>query len=333
MSTSTEPITFSDLQSDFLARIGASSNSTSTAMAKKQINIALVNMHNNPGSKFPWAERRGVLITHAPYSTGTVDIAAATRTTVSGTTTLWNTAVTGFGFNNARIGGKMTFSGLTEVYEVSAIGSDTAITLSSVYTGDALTAATYQYFEDEYALAADFLRFVDLRKFSDEMNIPLIGRSEFRRSFPRNDITGKPRVATTYTLDFSGSTTPVVKVVLHPYPDDEYSIPYWYVSSYLGVTSAGTRQRNLSGDTDEPIVPREKRYGITLYALFEYYRDYKDDIQRAQECYREYQVLMGRFLNDDDRGADKARFMVRKRGSYHKQRFDVGNRFDEILDR
>ena len=333
MSHTTEPITFLDLYGDFADRMRMSSNSTSTIIAKRAINTALVNMHNHPASKFPWAERRATLITHAPYSTGTVDIAAATRTTVSGTSSLWNTAVTGFGFNNARIGGKMTFNGLTEVYEVSAVGGDTSITLASVYTGDALTTATYQYFEDEYALAADFLRFVDLRKFSEEMDIPLIGRSEFRRSYPRNDVSGKPRRATTYTLDFSGSTTPVTKVVLHPYPDDEYSIPYWYVSSYLAVTSAGVRQRSLSSDTDEPIVPREKRYGILLYALYEYYRDFKDDVTRSQDCYREYTQLMQRFLGELDRGTDKPQFIVRKRREYHRQRYSTDTRFDEILDR
>ena len=333
MSTSTEPVTFSDLQTDFMSRAGIASNATSLVLAKRALNTSLVNMHQSPGSKYPWAERRGTLITHAPYSDGTVDIAAATRTTVAGTTTLWNTAVTGFGFNNARVGGKMTFNGLTEVYEVSAVTNDTSITLGSVYTGDALTTATYIYFEDEYALAADFLRFVDLRKFSEEMNIPLIGRSEFRRNFPRNDTSGKPRCATTYTLDFSGSTTPVVKVVLHPYPDDEYSIPYWYCSSYLAVTSAGVRQRSLVDDSDEPIVPREKRYSIVLYALYEYYRDYKDDLTRSGECYREFVDLMVRYLGEHDRGADKPQFIVRKRRDLRRQRYSTDSRFDEILDR
>src|SRR5258706_301059 len=85
-----------------------------------------------------------------------MQIATSARTTVTGSSTLWNTAVTGMGFNNARVGGKMRFD-TTDVYTVSTVGSDTAITLASRYIGDsALSGSTYSYFEDEYALAADY---------------------------------------------------------------------------------------------------------------------------------------------------------------------------------
>src|SRR3990167_7982437 len=155
MSATTEVITFSDIYTDIINRTRASSgNAATVVLAKRYANQALVDMHRVPGNKFSWAHRPAILITHAPYTTGTVSIAAATRTTVTGSSTLWNTAVTGFGFNNARVGGKMTFSGSNDVHEVTAVTSDRLITISPQWVGSALSAATYVYFEDEYALAS-----------------------------------------------------------------------------------------------------------------------------------------------------------------------------------
>src|SRR3990167_3862389 len=239
MGVATQPTTLSDLRVSLLSKVrdvggtGTNANSVSiNDMANAALNEALQDININPNVMPYWLNRPGVLITHAHYSTGTVSITSATsRTAVVGASTLWNTAVTGFGFNNARVGGKMKFAGLNEILEVSAIGSDTAMTLASNYTGADLSAATYTYFEDEYALASDFDKPVDARMFSTDLDIRFIGPIEFRRCFARNDLSGKPRVATLIPLTFSSNTTARYRLVLHPYPDDEYSIPYDFVTS------------------------------------------------------------------------------------------------------
>jgi hypothetical protein len=84
--------------------------------AKSLLNEANQDMHRE---RQWWAERRDRLELHASYTTGTVAIALADRTTVTGTDTLWNTTVTGMGVTNAIAGGKMTFAGSTDVYTVS----------------------------------------------------------------------------------------------------------------------------------------------------------------------------------------------------------------------
>ena len=272
-----------------------------------------------------------MLITHAPYTTGTVSITAAARTTVTGASTLWNTAVTGFGFNNARIGGKMVFSGLSEIYDVSAVGSDTAITLANRYTGAALSGASYTYFEDEYALAADFARPVDLSMFSTDARIPLIGPIKFRQLVPRNDNRSKPKIATLIQLVFATTTAPRYRVVLSPVPDDEYSIPYWYVTTNLAMSSSGVEQAGLSAAGDEPIVPLRYRYGIVLHALYHWYRDRKDD-PRSQEVKAEYTEFMQRAIGDFKTGDDRPRLVVTRQGraSGRRGRFDVGGRWDSL---
>lgn len=344
MATDTIPTDLADLRRDLLRRIRDATGVTATNdVADSWLNIALADIHLSPGGAWPWAIRRSFLITHATYNTGTVTISDSARTTVTGSGTLFNTAVVGLGFNNTRVGGKMTFSGNTEVYEVSAVGSDTSITLSSRYVsnlGTGLAAgSSYTYFEDEYALASDFYRPVDLREFSQDMNIPLIGQAEFRRRYPRNSITGKPKVASIIQLPFSGNTTPRYRVVLHPAPDATYSIPYNYITSFLAVTSAGVEQTQLVNDTDEPIVPLRYRHAIVFHALYHWLRDRKDDA-RSQEAKQEYVDIMSRIANDTTIGTDRPRIVPRT-GQYYGfgrrrggrlGRFDVSNRFDQLLD-
>jgi hypothetical protein len=334
MSTTTEPVTFSDLQTDFLSRMKMGSGTTEVTTAKRLINTALVNMHQNPGSKFPWLERRGVVITHAIYNTGTVSVVTATsRTAITGASTLWNTAVPGFGFNNARVGGKIKLAGLTENYEVSAVGSDTSITLATRYTGVDLSGVSYVYFEDEYDLESDFGSLIDARNFSTAWHMPVMARTDFRRMYVRNDLFQRPKVATLIQLRFSGTTAPRHRVVFHPVPNGNYSIPYSYNTTLLAVTAAGVEQSRLENDTDEPIVPRGKRQAITLYAKHEYYLDYKDD-GRAAVAFQEYVDYMTRISGDVNLGDARPQFYIRRRqGGGVRQRFDMGDRFDQIRDR
>jgi hypothetical protein len=343
MAAGTQPVSLLDLRISLLSKVrdvggtGTNANSVSiNDIANSYLNTAVQDININPNVMPYWLHRRGVLITHAPYSTGTVSITAATsRTAVVGSSTLWNTAVTGYGFNNARIGGKMKFAGLNEIYTVSAVGSDTAITLESNYTGADLTAATYVYFEDEYALASDFDKPVDARLFSTDLNIPFIGPMEFRRRYARNDTSGKPRVATLNVLSSSGNTTPRPRLCLQPYPNDEYSIPYDYVTSNRAVSSAGVEQAAMTADTDEPLMPLKYRHVPVAHALSNWLADRKDDLERSLKAQKDYEQLMTRITNDAGIGMkDRPRLIARagfngsRRG--RRGRYSTNDDFDEM---
>lgn len=330
MSATTQPQTLADLRRDFLARVrGDSSDTTTAANADRYLNIALHDMHIT--TPMPWAERRAVLLTRAPYTTGTVSLTTATsRTALTGTSTLWTTTDS-YGIANARQGGKLKL-GNSEVYEVQTVGGAGAITLTSQYTGTDLSADTYTYFEDEYSLASDFLRPLDLRSFADDATIPLIGKMQMRRWYPRNDVGARPQRATLIQLGFSTSTTARYRIVLAPYPDQAYSIPYSYVTTNLAVTSAGVEQTQLSSDDDEPIVPLRYRHVLTLHALYHWYRDRKDD-GRTQLAKGEYEQLMTRILADLTIGQDRPKFFVRHPTRFRRGRFDINERFDRLADR
>ena len=325
--------TFDELRDELQSTLRTGGTDTEVGKCGMALNKALRQMHISPGHKFPWAERRAILITHAPYVTGTVSLTTATsRLILTGTDTLWATAVTGFGFNNVRAGGKLVLGGTQEVYTVDTVTSDTSLTLQSRYTGDDLSGNTYRYFEDEYSLTADFLRFVDVANFSADSKIPLLGRTEFRNLWTRNDITGKPKLATQVQLGFVSTTLPQHRIVLHPAPDNEYSIPYWYVTSNLALSAAGAEQAAMVELTDEPIIPLIYREALILYAQSVYYRDYRDDLERSQLAYGQFTDMMMRFSNEHT--SDKPKFIMGcGTTEMRRQKFDTGGRFDSLRDR
>jgi hypothetical protein len=233
----------------------------------------------------------------------------------------------------------MTFSGSNEVYEVSSVTDDDTLTLVNRWTGAALSGATYAYFEDEYALAADFLRPLDMRNFSTDANIPFVGPMEFRRCAPRNSRRQRPQVATWFQAAYSSTTTPQYRVRLWPAPDDEYSIPYDYITSYLAVTSAGVEQAQMTNTTDEPIIPLAFRHILVLHAAYNWYRDRKDD-PRTQAAQSDYVDLVKRMANDSDPQRDRpqlrtsrSRYMAPLRWmSSRSRRYSSDTRFDEMRD-
>lgn len=337
MSATTQPTDFSDLYTDLQNRVRAQTGVTATEnQARRYINIALQDMHIGTGEKFPWAERDAILVTQDDYTTGTVSVSQG-GSALTGASTLWNTNNV-FGVANMRVGGKIVIDGGVEVYNISAVASDTAATISSAFTQADVSGGGYAYFEDEYALASDFLRPLDWQFFDRNTEIELIPRREFKMRYPRNKVAGKPLVATIVDKPFSGSTTPVRKVRFWKPPDDFYSIPYSYVTNNLAVSAAGSEQTQLSADTDEPIVPLQYRHVIVFHALYHWYRDKRDDDRQAA-ARQEYVDLMIRITGDQEVGRNRPQLRPRlgpyarsahqpysRRGS----RYTTGSRFDEI---
>ena len=340
MSSTSQLTTFSDLYTDLQNRVRSQTGVSATeTQAKRYVNIANQDFYLAFDYKLPWAERRGILRTHAPYSDGTMTVAAG-GTALTGGSTLWNTNNT-YGEANMRVGGKLTFAGGHDVYRVATVTSDVAATIHTKYVASAdLTAGEYTYFEDEYDLASDFLRPVDFQSFTDDHAIPLIGRAEWRRRYPRPNVSGRPRAACILDLSFTSSTAPIRRVALYPYPDTEYLLPYTYISSATCVTSAGVEGTAMSSDTDEPTMPLRYRHALLFHALYHWYRDKRDDA-RAESAQQEYVDLMGRIVNDQEIGSHvqaqiQPRMNMYTRHAYQPyskrggRRIDINGRFDRF---
>jgi hypothetical protein len=342
MATTDSPATLSELRTDFLNALKeVTGDSAINAVADRYVNKALQEIHQEPDG-WPWAERRATILTHPGYSTGTVAIALATRTTVTGTSTLWNTAVTGMGFNNVRAGGKLTFAGGLDPYEVASVSNDTSLTLQDRYVGTtALSGATYQYTEDEYALAADFDRPIDARYFTEDRKIPLLGARAFYHRFARNTRRGPPEVACLIELGPSGSTSLRPRILFGPAPDRTYLLPYRYYTTNLAVSSTGTGQANLSAASDEPIVPPRFRQALVRKALECWTRDRKDDA-RADTYRAEADAILARARSSTSPIADRPRLAPAMLGyqgaaqapyqSGRRRRYSTDTRFDTLED-
>lgn len=341
MGIDTQVTTFLDMYRDLQNKTREQTGVTATEnLAKRAINTGLHDMHVGTSYKLPWAERRAVLRTQAKYDTGTVTVSKGS-TAVTGSGTAWDTN-NDFGVKNARTTGRITINGTTDIYDVSAVGSDTSITLADAYVGADVSAGAYFYFEDMYDLASDFLRPVDIQMFDTNREIRLIGRNDFRRYFPRNKTFGQPRFATIMEHAFSGSTARVRRVHLSPVPDEAYLAPYDYITANLAVSSAGTAQIQLSADTDEPIVPLQYRHAIVYHGLYNWYRDRKDD-NRANAAKAEYTDLMLRTVADHEVGGNRPHIhpvmsTYRRKAqtpyrSGRSRRHTTGTAFDQLRDR
>ena len=338
MSATTQFTTFSDLYNGVLKAVRSSQSQSSTIeLAKQAVNLGLQDMHLGTEYQFYWAEREATLLTVPPYTTGTVALTQGSAT-VTGTDTLWNTA-NWTGNANVVAGMKIKFPGSQTVYEVSAVASDTSLTLTAIYDGADVTGATYSAFGDTYSMASDYLRPVDMQFFDANREIRLVDRRQLRRAMPQRYITGYPEWATQVELGPSGSTALRPRLVFLPPPDAVYRIPYAYITNLLAVASDGTLAVSLSSDTDEPIVPLRYRHAIYYYALMKVYEG-KDDARytTAKQMYTE---TMMRTLSDVTVGDRRARIepnvtaYARQaqrpysgRGSGH--RFDFHNRFDHL---
>ena len=310
MSSTSQYTTFSDLYTGLVNAVRITTGVTATDnQAKRAINVALQDMHLGTDYKFPWAERHARLVVRPSYTTGTVSINRGSAT-LTGTSTLWTTT-DAFSIANARAGGKIKIDGGRIPYLVDSVGGAGTITLSSKFTeADVASGSSYVYFEDEYALASDFLRPLDMQSFDDECSIELIPRTEFRRRYPLNATLGSPSVACIVDGPPSGSTTLVRKVKLAPPPSAYRTIPYSYITSSLVVSSAGVAQTGFSADSDEPVIPLRYRHALFYHALYNWYRDKKDDA-RSAEAKSDYTDIMLRLMADVDVGGVRPQFRPR----------------------
>lgn len=338
MGVATEVRTFSDIYTEILNKMRQATNVTAiTNQAKRYANTALHDMVFGFEYKLPWLERQGTIITMAPYTTGTVAVTRGS-TTVTGTNTLWTTNNV-YGVANARTTGKLRFNDVN-VYSISAVGGAGNITLATRYVADEDLAAgaEYTYFEDEYALAADFLKPIDYRRFSTAYNIPIIGRNEFQRNYPRPNLTGVPKVATILDKPFNGSTTPVILVQFYPAPGSHMIIPYSYITKNLAVSSAGVEATSMVNDDDEPALPVRYRNALVSFAISKWYRDKKDD-SRSEQAKFDYQEEVNRIVGDQRIGANTQAKITPRPGMYNTSRiysgsaghrYSTNNSFDEF---
>ena len=347
MSSTTQFTTFSDLYQGLLKAIRSDrSNSATVEDAKRYINTALLDMHVGFAEKVPWALRDYTFTTKATQTFTITVRGAATAPNANGVNsreyTIGSSPVPTF-----NVGDKVTVtsssvpSSVGEESEIAApwslAGSDykTSIYSSAISVDDIILV-----YQNEIVLPDDFMRIASSTVRLGTRQIPVIGRVEFRHRFAGDYSLNRPQCATMIDTTDIALGLDNRKLRVHPIPNVVERGHLTYVTNLLAVDAAGTWLTEMSADTDVPIVPLRYRHAIFFHALYNWYRDKKDDV-RSQEAKAEYVEIMSRITNDTEAGQSnmsirpstgpyrgKAKRPYSRRGG---RSYDFG-RFDRMYD-
>lgn len=244
-----------------------------------------------------WLQEKSHIDMVAYYNTGTVAV-TQDSTTVTGTSTVWTSAMVGRRFFTVAH---------EEIYRISAVASTTSLTLETEWAGDDETEGAYYIDQDLYSLASDLDRMVHPHHAFWPYNVRAVGLEEMRRikayNLKKHD---KPRLYTLMGFDSSG-----YRQILFDTGGDEDPIVLYY--DYLKKITT------LSATTDKPLIPQKFRHILVEGALADYYRDYlrQQDIANTHEG--RYTSLLKRMARDWEVEEDVAnlrpdnRFFRRKR--------------------
>lgn len=186
---------------------------------------------------YPWWTRQAeqIVVTTAPYTTGTV-------TVTEGSTTLTGSGTT---FTSGMVGRKFTRSIGGPYYRIGAYVSATQLTLADAYREDTASGASYAIYQDEYDLAATTHTIDDAKIHANRETSAMALVSQRRldgADFP-GTMTGRPSVLALVASTTSG--TPRVRML--SIPDDVYRVQLLYTPTWT----------NLSADGDTPAFPDE----------------------------------------------------------------------------
>lgn len=348
MSTTTQFTTFSDLYLGLLKALRTdSSNAATVEQAKRYINTALLDMHVGFADKVTWAIRSHSFLTETTFTTTVESVNFA------GSTPPNNTPFRGYNMDNpdgntfsngqktiVTSAAATTSTGLEgEVKLTSSTSADPAVI--DVYGSDMAVGDAVRIYQNDITLPADFMQMAgNIVKIGDR-RIRLIGRIDFRHQFAGEHEIGRPIHATLIDSFDVVSGLDNRKIRLYPLPNTVERGHISYVTKNLVIASDGTWRTDFSDDNDEPIVPLRYRHAIFFHALYNWYRDRKDDT-RSQEAKMEYESIMMRVVNDTEPGQSRMSISPRVSGYRRRskrpyrgrgsRRFDVNGGFDRLED-
>jgi len=241
--------TFLEMQDRVLKTIALKGDSDTRTEVENYLNEAAREIW----TAYPWRERvaTAFITTTEPYTTGTVTFTNGS-TTVTGTGTTWT---------DAMAGRRMALAHGYPWYTIDSRTSGTELELDRAYVEDTATGSTYTIYQDAYELAdCDALLPERVLIFKDGAHIPLrrMNTPDFYASGGIPSGSGIPSCFR-MTEDASDGSP---QMQLYPVPDDAYAIQYAYLKSYT----------DMSGDTDECVVPENRRGLIVTGALRDAYR-------------------------------------------------------------
>lgn len=163
----------------------------------------------------------------------------------------------------------LKINGFEENYEITSISSN-SIYLSTTYKGDTNAAANLTIFQRATILNAAISEVYEVWHDYMETEVVNYGPKRLRKT-----ILGTPEQydkAAAFALDGIDSSTEGKKLILWPYPDEDYTV---YVKGTVYF-------EQLVNPTDEPRIPEEHRQILYWYALGKLWSYHRNDSQKAE---------------------------------------------------
>lgn len=179
--------------------------------------------------ELPWQRQdvESVLITVAPYSTGTVALTQGS-TAVTLTDGTWTSAMNGRAFRTPP---------RSEFYQFTYSSSTTGI-LDRPYEGPTATASGYSIFQHIYPLPSD-CRLLEDDAFDGKFGpLKRFTHAQLNSSDPWREATGVTQGWASYMDD--SSTPPLMQVEIYPVPDSAVGIPFTYAAQDGPLTATST---------------------------------------------------------------------------------------------
>lgn len=196
-----------------------------------------------------WDEKKKevILLTVAPYTTGTVTITnASTTLTGSGTT-----------FTSAMVGRKFCLATGGPFYRISAYVSATQLTLARAYQETTASGSGFTIYQDEYDVATDLdvITSVNLNYTRDRGQLRSVTESELdTSSYATSAVTAPQAFAPTVE-----TTAGTYRIRIWPIPDQVYAMRVLYLKGWTDI--ATTDVSGLGSNKDRLLL-----YATTLLA-------------------------------------------------------------------
>ena len=157
------------------------------------------------------------------YATGTISVSNL-GTTVTGVTTVWQAGTLVNPLQAHLIGGSESGG-----YFITAVGSDTSLTISPAWASTALSGSTYQIVNDIYELATGCWWLRAIREIKSPQPLRILDVETWVKETGGIYRVGRPEYAIVLGTDTAAaSTTMEQQIQLWPAPDDTYSYAVEY---------------------------------------------------------------------------------------------------------
>lgn len=224
-----------------------------------------------------WIEASYDFTLEDPYDTGTVSLIKGDAS-VAGTSTLWDA--------NINVKDIFTVSGFNQVFHVSGVTSNTALSLETDYSEEDQTDVSYKIGKNQYKLPKETDKLNSFILDSQYKLVP-VGVQDFRYIQSQNPtLFGRPEF---YSMIRRDTDDDAVYVEVFPTPDKKYQCHIDYKVRIVKLEDLTTCY---------PIIP--DRYRAVLYygTLADYLNNYVGDAGRAQVAMNNFSKMYADMKND-----------------------------------